>query len=389
MHEVVIAGIGQTPVGEHWDVSLRELAARAIRAALENAPDLRPDALYVGNMLATVLSRQSQLGSLIADYAGMDHVEATTVEAGGASGAMALRVAYLAVASGAIDSALVLGVEKLSDQLPGETESAFATHLDADFEAVHGLTLTAQAAMLMRRYQHEYDVPQDGFAGFAINAHANGVGNPNAMFQRAIKAESYARAGMVAEPLNMFDVAPAADGAAAILLTRPEMLPDDHAHLPVYISGSSVVTDKLALHDRANPLLWEAARLSVERACEQADIQPQDADLFEVYDAFSIYSALSLEAAGFAVPGQGWQLAQQGGIGIEGPLPVTTLGGLKARGNPGGATGVYQAVEATMQLRQEAGENQVPGAKIALIQSLGGPGSTAVTHVLQCYPGDG
>ena len=207
--------------------------------------------------------------------------------------------------------------------MPGETEAAFATNLDADFEAVHGLTMTAQAAMLMRRYLHEYDVPQDGFAGFAVNAHANGAGNPNAMFQRAIKPETYARAGMVAEPLNMFDVAPPADGAAALLLTRPDLLPDGFEHSPVYIGGSSVVTDKLALHSRENPLNLEAARLSVERACAQADIQPKDADLFELFDAYSIYSALSLEAAGLAEPGQGWQLAQNGGIGIDGEPGLT------------------------------------------------------------------
>ena len=271
---------------------------------------------------------------------------------------------------------------------PAKPKRPLLPILDADFEAVHGLTMTAQAAMLMRRYLHEYDVPQDGFAGFAVNAHANGAGNPNAMFQRAIKPENYARAGMVAEPLNMFDVAPSADGAAALLLTRPDLLPDGFEHSPVYIGGSSVVTDRLALHDRENPLYLEAARLSVERACEQADIQPKDADLFELFDAYSIYSALSLEAAGLAEPGQGWQLAQDGGIGLNGELPVTTFGGLKARGNPGGATGVYQAVEAALQLRHKAGDNQVPDAKTALIQSLGGPGSTAVTHVLQSYPSD-
>lgn len=383
MHEVVIAGIGQTPVGEHWDRSLRELAGSAIAAALEDAPGLKPQALYIGNMLAPAISRQSHLGALIADYAGLGDIEAVTVEAAGASSAMALRMAYLAILSGAVETALVLGVEKLSDQIPSIVQEAEMTMMDADFEAMHGLTPTAQAAMLMQRYMHEYDVPREAFAGFAVTAHANGVANPYAMFRKAIKEETYTRAGAVAEPLNMFDIAPDADGAAALLLTRRTNLPDDFTNTPVLISGSASVTDKLALHDRENPLDLNAARRSVEQACAQAEIDVKDAHLFELFDAYSIYSALSLEAAGFAAPGEGWKLAQNGGVSIQGDTPITTFGGLKARGNPGGAAGAYQAVEAVLQLRGLAGDNQVRDAKTALIQSLGGPGSTAVTHVLQ------
>jgi acetyl-CoA C-acetyltransferase len=151
----------------------------------------------------------------------------------------------------------------------------------------------------------------------------------------------------------------------------------------VRVSGSSLVTDTLALHDRPNILNFTAARLSVERACRQAGILPSDADLFELYDVYSIYAALSLEAAGFAQSGEGWRLAEDDQITLGGSLPVSTFGGLKARGNPGGATGVYQIVEAVLQLRGQAGANQVQGARRALVQCLGGPASTAVTHVLE------
>jgi acetyl-CoA C-acetyltransferase len=188
---------------------------------------------------------------------------------------------------------------------------------------------------------------------------------------------------MVSEPLNMFDVAPNADGAAALLLTRPEMLPPGFPHPLVRIAGSSLVTDSVALHDRPDPLTFQAARLSVERACRQARVTPLQIDLFELYDAYSIYAALSLEAAGFAGRGEGWKLAQDGAIGLNGTLPIATMGGLKARGNPGGATGVYQAVEAVLQLRRDAGPNQIAEARRALVQSLGGPASTVVTHILE------
>jgi acetyl-CoA C-acetyltransferase len=207
------------------------------------------------------------------------------------------------------------------------------------------------------------------------------------MFRKAITPEAYQQASVVSDPLNLYDVAPNADGAAAILLTRPELLPPGFPHPLVRIAGSSLVTDTLAVHDRPDPLAFDAARLSIERACQKARLTPLQVDLFELYDAYSIYAVLSLEAAGFAGRGQGWQLADGGSdaspLGLKGSLPISTMGGLKARGNPGGATGVYQAVEAVLQLRGQAGLNQVAGARRALVQSLGGPASTAVTHVLE------
>ena len=383
MHEVVIAGVGQTSVGEHWDLSLRELAFSAIEAARGDAGGLRPQALYVANMLAPALSHQSHLATLIADFSGLHGVEANTVEAAGASGGVALRMGYLAVRSGAVDVAMVLGVEKMTDQTSVNVNAAIATTTDSNYEAEQGLTLTAQAAMLMRRYIHEFDVPEFAFAGFPVTAHVNGATNKNAMFRRAIDVERYQKAGYISEPLNMFDVSPNADGAAAILLTRPDLLPEKFANPLVRISGSSCVTDTLALHDRPDPLDLNAARVSTEQACARAGKKLEEADLFELFDSFSIYGALSLEAAGFAKRGEGWKWAENEDLSLQGKLPISTFGGLKARGNPGGATGVYQAIEATIQLRGHAGENQVKDAGVALVQSLGGPASTVVTHLME------
>lgn len=383
MAEVVITGVGQTEVGEHWDISLRELAFHAIEAAILDSGGVRPQALFVGNMLASQLSRQAHLGALIADFAGLTGIEAATIESSGASGGAALRAGYFSIASGQIDAALVVGVEKFTDQVGASVEAAMSSASDSDFEAVQGLTPTAQAALLMRRYLSQYSVPREAFAGFPMVAHANGAGNPKAMFRKAISAEVYNRAGFVSDPLNMFDVAPNADGAAAVLLVRQGLLPESYSHQFVRVVGSSLVTDTLALHDRPDPLSFQAARLSIERACRQAGITPGDVDLFELYDAYSIYAALSLEAAGFSGPGQGWQMAQNGDLSLHGSLPIATMGGLKARGNPGGATGVYQVVEAVLHLRGQAGVNQIPGAKRAMVQSLGGPASSAVTHVLE------
>ena len=383
MTEIIIAGLGQTAVGEHWDASLRDLGYFAIDAAIKDAGGLRPQALFVGNMLAPNLSRQAHLGALLADFAGLEGIEAVTIEAADASGGAALRQAYLAVKSGLVDTALAVGVEKFTDQVGPGVEEALATTSDSDFEAVQGMTPTAQAALLMKRYLHEYDVPPDGLAGFAMIAHANGAGNPNAMFQKAIKPETYARAGMVSDPLNMFDIAPPADGAAALVLTRRELLPSNWPHMLVSISGSANATDALALHDRKDLLFFEAAHLSAGVALKQAGLLLDDLQLFEYHDSYSIYAALALESIGFAVRGEGWKLAAGGEIALGGRIPCATLGGLKARGFTGGASGLYQAVEAALQLRGQAGPNQIPGARNALIQALGGPASTAVTHVLQ------
>lgn len=387
MTEVVIAGIGQTPVNEHWDKSLRQLALEAIEAAALDSGSLQPQALFVGNMLAPQLSHQAHLGALLADFSGLTGIEAATLEAAGASGGAALRAGFMAVASGQVDVALVVGVEKFSDMVGSPVEAAIATAGDSDFEAVQGLTHTAQAALLMRRYLHEYGVPREAFAGFPLVAHVNGAENPNAMFRKAISAEAYHSAPLVSDPLNIFDVAPNADGAAALILTRRELLPPQFSHRLVRVAGSSMVSDRLTLHDRANLLDFRAARLSVQRACEKARLTPLQIDLFELYDAFSIYTALTLEAAGFAERGQGWRLGMNGSapsaISLNGSLPISTLGGLKARGNPGGATGVYQAVEAVLQLRGQAGKNQVRDARRAMIQCLGGPASTAITHILE------
>ncbi len=383
MTAVIIAGIGQSEVGEHWEISLRDLALEAIRLAILDAGGLRPQALFAANMLAPNLSNQAHLGVLLADYAGLVGIEAVTVEAAGASGGAALRQGYLAVASGMIDCALVVGVEKVTDKIGPTVETALATASDSDFEAVQGMTPTAQAALLMRRYMHDYAVPVDGFSGFAVTAHANAAGNPSAMFRKPISREAYAKAEVISEPLNQLDIAPSADGAAAVILTRPELLPGEYPHALVQVAGSAAAADTLALHDRADLLCFVANQVSAAAALKRAEVALEQVDLFEYHDSFSVYAALALEAVGFAKRGDGWRLAAEGAIALNGKIPTATMGGLKARGFPGGATGVYQAVEACEQLRGQAGANQIEGATCALIQSVGGPAATSVSHVLR------
>ena len=381
--EVVIAGIGQTPVGEHWDLSLRSLASRAIRAARREVPGLTPQAMYIGNFLAATASHQANLGALMAQELSMEGIEGITVEAAEASGAAAFHLGYLAVASGLVDTAVVVGAEKYTDVVGPRIDALVAESTDYDYEAINGMTPTTQAGLIMQRYLYEYSLEREVFGAFPMLAHANAVNNPNAMYRKAIRREMYDGAAMVSEPLNLMDMAPYADGAAAVVLTRSDLLPKDYDLPLVRVTGSSVVTDRLSLHDREHLLAFEAAGISVERACRQAGILPTDVDLFELWDGFSIYAVLSLEAACLAQRGEGWRLAEEGKLNLRGRLPVLTMGGQKARGNPLGASGVYQLVEAAVQLRGQAGKNQVPEARRALVQTLGGPAATAVTHVLE------
>lgn len=377
MSEVVIAGIGQTQVGEHWSASLRNLAARAFSAARQDAPGLTPQALYIGSSLASTASHQANLGSLLADNMGLEGIEGITVEAAEASGAAAFHLAYVAVETGMVETALVIGVEKYTDVVGPRADALTAEIADYDYEIVNGVTPAAQAGLIMQRYLYEYQLPRGALASFPMIAHANAANNPMAMYRKAIRREAYDGAPMVSDPLNLMDVGPYADGAAAIVLTRSDRLPVSFSRPLVRITGSSVATDRLSLHDRTDLLDFVAARVSIERACRQAGILPQDADLFEIWDGFSIFAALSLEAAGFAKRGEGWKVAQ------ENRIPILTMGGQKARGNPLGASGVYQLVEAVQQLRWEAGKNQVSGARRAMVQTLGGPAATAVTHILE------
>ena len=383
MREIAIIGIGQTVVAEQWDKSLRVLAGEAVLAALTDARRDRVDGVFVGNMLSGPLNRQENLGALITDWVGLRGTEAVKIEAACGSGAAALRAGLMAVASGEMHSAVVVGVEKMTDTVGTHTTAALASAADADWEAAQGLSFVALNALMMRRYLHEYGWKHTDFAGFSINAHANALANPCARLHERISTADYNRARMVADPINLLDASPIGDGAAAVVIVPAEGLHRNGRPL-ITIAGSAAATDSLAVHDRHDPLWLAAAADSARKAYAQAGVGPADIRVFELHDAFSIMAALSLEACGFAERGQGPRLALDGQIGPNGRVPVATRGGLKARGHPVGATGVYQIVEVVQQLRGEAGATQVPREpKIGMAQNIGGSGATILTHILR------
>lgn len=383
MRKAAVIGIGQLPVDEHWDLTLVEMAGEAVFAALEDAGRDRVEGLFVGNMLAGQLDKQTQLGAMITDWIGMRGIEAMTVEAACGSGGLAVRTGVMAVASGMMDSVLAVGLEKMTDASTSETTAALATAASANWEGVHGVTFVSLNALIMRRYMHKYGWKHEDFAPFSINAHANGARNPHARFQRPISRDAYLKARMISSPINLMDASPIGDGAAAVLIVPAEEVKGERDRSQITIEGSASATDSLAVHDRYDPLWLAAAEKSARQAYQGAGIGPGEVDFFEVHDAFSIMSALSLEACGFAERGQAPRLALDGEIRPEGRVPITTMGGLKARGHPVGATGVYQIVEVVQQLRGQAGEAQIENARVGMAQNIGGSGATVITHILK------
>jgi acetyl-CoA C-acetyltransferase len=341
------------------------------------------DAVYIGNMLSSSANHQQHLGAYLADWIGMRFSSALRLEAACSSGAAAFRTGVMAVASGQVESALVIGVEKMTDSPGDEITSSLATAADADWELDQGLSFVALNALVMQRYMHEYGWKKDDFASFSINAHANAVHNPFARFHEPITLKDYQRAGMIADPINLMDASPIGDGSAAAILVPLENLGHDPKSPVIKVIGSAAATDSISVHNREHPTWLKAAELSSKQAYQQAHVEAKDIQFFELHDAFSIMAALSLEACGFAKPGQGPRLALDGAITPTGKIPIATRGGLKARGHPVGATGMYQIVEVVQQLRGECGETQIADARIGMAQNIGGSGSNIITHILQ------
>ncbi|HKZ71266.1 MAG TPA: beta-ketoacyl synthase N-terminal-like domain-containing protein [Anaerolineales bacterium] len=375
---VSIVGAGQIEVMKASPSSLRAMGAAAVGLAMGDAGVDHVDALFAGNMLSDELQGQKHVAALIADHAGLRGIEALEVKAATATGAAALRMAYFAVASGEADLAIAVGVEKMSD---GVATPALAKALDAEKEVPSGATLISRNADLMRLYFERHKAPEDAFVNFAVNAHKNALTNPNALFrEKRVTAREVLNSRAINPPIRLLDCAPICDGAAAVVLAPTAEARAYTAH-PVHILASSVATDRFRVHDRRDPLWLEAAYNSAQAAFRRANINRNDIDLFEAHDAFTIMTCLLLEAVGYAKRGQGWRLAAENEIKLKGRVPVSTFGGLKARGHPIGATALYQVCEIVLQLTERAGKNQVPNARLAMLQSVGGAATTVLTHL--------
>ncbi len=386
MRDVAIIGVGDTKFGELWDRSFREIGIEAGLEALEDAgvTGQQIDALFIGNMSAGKFIEQEHVAALVADYSGLSprHIPAYRIEAAGACGAAALACAHMSVASGTYNIVVVGGAEKMTDV--GDTEAAeiLSATADQEWESVFGATFASLYAMMARRHMHEYGTTREQMAAVAVKNHKNGALNPSAQYQREINQDLVLGAPPVAEPLGLFDCAPLSDGGAAVVLC-PLDTAKKFTDTPIKIAGYGQASDTLALHDRRDITTMDATVLAAKRALHKAKIATKDVDLAEVHDNFTITEIIAIEDLGFFEKGKGGPASEEGRTALNAEVSINSSGGLKARGQPVGATGLAQVVEVFRQLQGDCGDRQVDGAEVGLTHSLGGTGASAVVHIFR------
>jgi len=378
MRGVAVAGVGLTPVREHWGKSIRDLFAEAALKAFDEAGTDEIDALYVSNMGSATFQRQLHLGAMMADALGKRGIAALRVEAASASGGVAFHEGVKAVASGLHDCVLVGGVEKMSDVLPGEVAASLAMSEDQEYTAYTGVTKVGLSGLIHRHYMERFGAEAEEIAMFAVRGHEHAADCPHAQYPFKISIERVMASPMEADPIHVLECSGIGDGAAAVLLR-----PSKETAGGVDVASTAVATDVYYLTERPDILTFEAVGWAAARAFKAADISTGDIDVLEVHDETTITGVISLEDLGFVEKGKGAAFVDEGGTEREGELPTNTFGGLKARGNPVGATGLYQIAEISLQLLGEAGQCQVDGAETGMAQNLGGLGSTCAVTILR------
>ena len=384
MRRVAIIGVGQTEFGERWESGFRDLVieagSRAIQDANIHGDDI--DAGYVGTMASGRLVGQEHIGALLADYMGLTPIPITRIEGACASGALAFRQGFMAVASGMHNVVVVGGVEKMTDLGVAEVSDILGGAGDQEWELFLGATFPGLYAMMARRHMYEYKTTEEMLASVAVKNHKNGAKNKYAQYQNEITIDQVLKSKMIADPLKVFDCSPITDGAAAVVLA-PLDIAKKYSEQPIEIVASAQASDNIALHSRKSLSELRATQVAAKHAFEQAKVTRKDIDIAEVHDCFTIAEIMAIEDLGFYKKGEGGKATLDGKTALEGEIAVNTSGGLKACGHPVGATGIKQICEVTWQLRGKAGARQRKDAKIGLTHNVGGSGATAVVHILK------
>jgi acetyl-CoA C-acetyltransferase len=382
LREAAIIGVGLVQVSAKSGKTLSQLFVQAATESIEDAGVDQVDSMYVGNMMSGFLQHQEHLGALMATALGKEGVPAYKVEGACASGGVAANAGVKAVLSGLEDIVLVGAVEKMSGYSNPEVTAGLMMAEDKAAVGATGITFVGLNAMIAREYMHKYRVPHAAVAQFPVLCHENALDNPNAEFHKKISIEDVLKSPLVADPLRLFDCSGIGDGAAALVLAPADQA-KKFTDSPVKVAASAIATDALSLHQRPDITTFEASRRASSQAYKAAGMHPDDIDLLEVHDAFSVLGILALEDLGFAGKGHGSELVKDDVCSRDGRLPTNTFGGLKARGHPVGASGIYQIAEIVLQLTNRAGKCQVPDPNVGLSQSVGGIGSTIAVHILK------
>ena len=380
---VSIVSAGLSKFGKLEGLYAREIFAEAVKEAFDRCPNLDPkkdiQALFVGHM-GESYEHQGHTGATMADWAGLLHIPATRTEAACASSGVALRAGINAVLSGLSDVVMVGGVEKMTHRTTSEVTEYLAMASDYPFEQWHGITFPGLYALMATRHMHDYGTTEKQLALTAVKNHFHGSLNPKAQMQKEITLETALSSRLIAWPLKLYDCSLITDGASCVILTKPE-LAKKFTDTPVHIIGSGQASDTIGLYERESYTSLAAARIASKKAYELADVKPEDIDVAEVHDCFTIAEIIAYEDLGFCKTGEGGKFVENGETRLGGRIPVNTSGGLKAKGHPVGATGTGQAYEMFLQLTGKADRRQVKDAEIGLTHNVGGSGATATVHI--------
>ena len=382
LREVAIIGAGMAPVSSGSGKSLSELFMQSALEAINDAGVGSLDGVYVGNMMSGFLQHQEHLGALMATALGQEGVPTYKVEGACASGGVAVNAGVKSVLSGLEDIVLVAGVEKMSGYSTPEVTTGLMMAEDRLRVGATGITFVGLNAMIARAYMHKYKIPHEAIAQFPVLCHKNALDNPKAQFHKKISVDDVLNSPLVADPLRLFDCSGIGDGSAALVLA-PLDVANKYTDTPVKVAASAVASDALSLYQRPDVTVFEASRKASERAYAIAHKKPEDVNVLEVHDAFSVLGVMALEDLGFARKGEGSALVKDGVCERDGRLPTNTFGGLKARGHPVGTSGVYQVAEVALQLTNRAEKCQVTSPSVGLSQSVGGIGGTIAVHILE------
>lgn len=381
MDRVAIIGASMTQFGqrESW---IRGLLAEAGQACLADVgiDGDELDHLYVSNMASGEFEGQTGIANAVAHD--LDALGAYTarIDQTSSSGGAGVYSAWQSVASGASELTLLIGGEKMTHRTTAEATDVIAS-LTHPAEYKHGVTLPSFAGLTARRYLHEYDAPRESLAKVAVKNHRHGVDNPHAQFQKEVDLATVMESPIVADPLRLYDFCPITDGSAA-LLCCPESVASEYTDEYAVISGIGGATDTHVVHEREDPTVMGGVVDSGEIAYEQAGIGPDDIDVAELHDMFTILEFLQSEGLGFFEQGKGWKAVEDGVTDRDGELPINTSGGLKSKGHPLGASGVAQAYEIYQQLTGNAGPRQVE-AETGLACNVGGFGNCVITTIME------
>ncbi len=384
MRDVAIIGVGMNKWGELWNTALRDLLAESALMALDDAGIDSVEAMYIGSMTPGLFAGQEHLASIGPDYSGICPVPGTRVESACASGGVALRSAFMHVASGMADIVMAAGVEKMTDVDGGGATFALATAADQEYEVYNGITFPGLYALMAIHHMNKYGTTRDQLSQVSVKNHANGLNNELAQFRMKVTPDHVKNSVLVSDPLTLFDCSPVTDGSAAVILCSMEKAKDICKKRLVKITGSGHASDTIQLAQRDDLSYLKSTELAGKQALKMAGKKITDMDFAEVHDCFSIAEIMVIEALGITEVGKGGPATLDGVTAFDGKFPVNPSGGLKSKGHPVGATGIAQMVEITKQIRGELGEKrQLKKADIGLAQNMGGSGASSVVHILE------